>query len=56
VKWLLVLMLFTGCTIEVRPIKKQQNHRHHYTSKHPQPKPSPTPDLSRLAPILRDHE
>jgi len=60
--WLLLAAIaLCGCTIEVKPINspKKKHYTRHVgkTRKHdalPIPAPSTTPDLSRLAPVLRN--
>jgi hypothetical protein len=59
-KWLTVFaitltaLFAVGCTIEVKPLKDKKPVRHISHAKAKQPRPSPTPDLSRLAPVLRE--
>jgi hypothetical protein len=60
--WLLIAAFaLAGCTIEVKPLKDTKGkHYTHHTGKArkpkviPSPTPEPSPDLSRLAPILRE--
>jgi hypothetical protein len=60
-KWLTVFaitltaLFAVGCTIEVKPLKDKKAVRHSRHMKANQPHASPTPDLSRLAPVLREH-